>query len=132
MVDGLKGGAIDLTDLDGLLVVDVWASWCGPCVSGIPRLQEVASTYAEQDVRVVGLSVDDKKSSAVAFFRGAGEMTHDLGWIGGQGWDALQLTGIPALFVIDTEGTVLEHIQGYRGGKDRRLEAAFDAALAPG
>ena len=132
VVDALRGGAIELTDLEGPLVVDVWATWCGPCVSGMPHLQEVASAYAERNVRVVGLSVDDKKAPAIAFFRGAGEMSYDLAWIGGKGWDVLQLTGIPALFVIDADGTVIEQIQGYGGANDTRLEMALDAALAPG
>lgn len=126
--DALKGGRLAVvTEGSTATVVDVWATWCGPCVAGMPHLQEVAAAYADRGVRVVGLSVDRDKGAAKRFFRGA-TVAYDLGWHGPTGFADLSIEGIPALFVLDGEGKVVQRITGYRKG-DTRLEAALDAVL---
>jgi thiol-disulfide isomerase/thioredoxin len=112
---------------DGILVVDVWATWCGPCVMGMPHLQDVASKYEDRGVRVVGLSVDDKAVTARKFFKGV-TVDYDLAWVGKPGWEALEISGIPAMFVVDADGTVTDMIQGYGEG-DTRLETALERLL---
>ncbi|NCG19558.1 MAG: redoxin domain-containing protein, partial [Rhodobacterales bacterium] len=80
----MEGGDLSLQH-DGILVIDLWATWCGPCVQGMPHLQSVAKEYADQGVRVVGLSVDDKQAKVTKFFRGA-TVDYELGWISKTGF----------------------------------------------
>lgn len=57
-----KGGTTSLDDLKGKYVyVDVWATWCGPCIAEIPALKEVEKKYHGKNIEFVSISVDDKK-----------------------------------------------------------------------
>lgn len=140
-VHPLMGSAFpftEYTDLNGrtqslqtdgdILVVDFWATWCGPCIQGMPHLQEVAQHYAEQGVRVLGLSVDEKVAEARAFFDHDIAIDYTVGWVGEGGFETGQFNGIPSLFVLDREGNIHAYIKGYSRG-DQRLEQALDALL---
>ncbi len=57
-----KGGKTSLADLKGRYVyVDVWATWCGPCIAEIPALKEVEKEYHNKNIEFVSISVDTEK-----------------------------------------------------------------------
>lgn len=57
-----KGGKTSLESLKGKYVyIDVWATWCGPCLRELPALQKVEETYEGKNIEFVSLSVDTKK-----------------------------------------------------------------------
>ena len=128
--DRLGGGSIDLSAAE-VMVVDLWATWCGPCVQGMPHLQEVAEDYADRGVRVVGLSVDENPSAVKKFYKGVDldVVAYELGHVGRSGFDTMKVSGIPALFVVDREGKIVSFISGYGGTDDHRLEQALDDLL---
>lgn len=121
------GGTLSLADVEGIKVIDLWATWCGPCVSGMPHLQEVAAAYADRGVSVIGVSVDEKLSTVKRFMSGV-QVDYQLAWFGREGFEVAKVSGIPALFVIDDHGKVRHHIGGYGKG-DTRLEEALDGLL---
>jgi len=126
--EGLGGGQVAILGNEAsATVIDVWATWCGPCVAGMPHLQEVAEAYEEKGVKIVGLSVDENKGVAKRFYKGA-EVSYDLAWFGDDGFKAMKITGIPSLFVLDGDGVVVRKITGYASG-DTRLEEALDEVL---
>ena len=55
-----------------------------------------------------------------------------MGWGGRDGFEIGQFSGIPSLFVVDTDGTIAEYIVGYGGKGDSRVEEAIEALLADG
>lgn len=56
------GGKISLNDLRGTyLYIDVWATWCGPCIEEIPFLKKVEQQYGDKNIRFVSISVDKEK-----------------------------------------------------------------------
>lgn len=64
---GLEGS---LPDLDGkALLVDFWASWCGPCRQAMPAVAELHETYKDQGLVVLGVSLDSSKSDMDAFLK---------------------------------------------------------------
>jgi thiol-disulfide isomerase/thioredoxin len=57
-----EGKKVSLSDLKGkVVVVDIWATWCGPCVKEIPYLKELSEALKGQDVSFVSISVDEPK-----------------------------------------------------------------------
>lgn len=106
-LERLDGGAIALADLRGqVVVVDFWATWCGPCEQTIPVLQAFHEKYAER-VNVLGVSVDWDREAIAPFVAEHG-MTYPV-LLGDEGL-ALRFgaPGFPSLFVIDAEGRIHE------------------------
>jgi thiol-disulfide isomerase/thioredoxin len=59
----LQGQAQRLSALRGhIVVVNFWATWCGPCQEELPRLSRLAEEWAGKDVRFVAVSIDDRKN----------------------------------------------------------------------
>lgn len=67
----LEGEPLALADLDGPVVVNFWASWCGPCAKEAPELQALSKQF-EGDVSFIGVNVKDSKAAALAFERNLG------------------------------------------------------------
>jgi len=60
--ENYKGGTTSLEDLKGKYTyIDVWATWCGPCIREIPSLQKVEEDYKGKNVQFVSISIDEKK-----------------------------------------------------------------------
>src|SRR5215468_1067601 len=60
----LDGKNTKLADYSGkVLVVDLWATWCGPCVQEIPHLMEIAREYKDRGVEVLGLTREDPENT---------------------------------------------------------------------
>ncbi len=65
----LQGKAFDLADYAGdVVILDVWATWCGPCRDVMPHLQEIHEEFGDRGVHVVAVSTDDKGEAVVRPF----------------------------------------------------------------
>jgi thiol-disulfide isomerase/thioredoxin len=65
------GNKVDLNALKGKVVlVDFWASWCGPCRQEMPVLEELHKKYAEQGLVIVGVNIDTNPKKMNNFLRG--------------------------------------------------------------
>jgi thiol-disulfide isomerase/thioredoxin len=118
------GNAFKLADFDGkVLIVDLWATWCGPCREQAPQLAELSSRYRDQGLEVVGLSLDERSNQAgVADFIKTVGINYTVGYASNRVSGAF-LTGtedetgeapIPQLFIFGRDGKLVEHLIGYR------------------
>jgi thiol-disulfide isomerase/thioredoxin len=83
-------------------VVNMWASWCGPCREEMPAVQRFASTHP--DVRVIGVAVNDQIDDARAFAKEVG-VRFPLGFDADhQVADAYAVSGLPTTVVLDRQG----------------------------
>ena len=83
-------------------VVNLWASWCGPCKEEMPAVQRFAT--ANPGVRVVGIAIDDAPDAARQFAREVG-VTFPLGVDSDDGvGDGYGVTGLPTTFLLDRQG----------------------------
>jgi len=108
----MDGGQISLKDLRGQVVVlNFWASWCGPCRLEVPVLEQVWKDYGDE-VAFVGIAHNDLPEQVRAFVERYG-MTFPNGVdINGGIARAYGLTSVPQTFVIDEEGFVQAHQMG--------------------
>jgi len=91
-----------------VLLLNVWATWCPPCVEEMPTMQRVHEMYADRGLRVVAVSVDDSGAEdLIREFREEHGLTfeilHDPAYAV---FDAYKLNGVPMSFLIDAYGVI--------------------------
>lgn len=108
-----KGGDLSLTDLKGKYVyVDVWATWCGPCIREIPSLKEVEKQFHGQNVEFVSTSIDQAKDHDkwVSMVKdkdlGGVQLMADKDWNSKFVRD-YAIQGIPRFILIDPNGNIV-------------------------
>lgn len=96
------------------LVLNVWATWCGPCVAEMPALDQLATKIAGDGIVVLPISIDAKGLPAVKEFYATHHIEHLPILLDPDGAVArvLKLPGIPASLFIDREGRVVGHVLG--------------------
>jgi thiol-disulfide isomerase/thioredoxin len=112
---GIDGKPVTLADSKGkVILLNFWATWCGPCRAEIPDLIELQNKYKDH-LQILGLVVDDDDPEAIKKFVGKTHINYPVALA----TDDLRLEygGIPALptsFVLDAEGRVVQKHEGLR------------------
>jgi thiol-disulfide isomerase/thioredoxin len=125
-VDGAK------TPLDafaGPLIVDMWATWCGPCINAMPSLKALADRYADKGLRVLGVSLDDNEAVLRRFLAGTTDVPWTIAWYGRDGFRDAGIDGIPALFILNRAHEVVYVGHGRVEAGDVEVEEAIRRAL---
>lgn len=123
-----KGKQFRLRDQRGkVVVIDFWATWCGPCVAAMPKVEAIHNDYKAKDVLVYGINTEDSKSSAVRKFMSNKKTTYGSLMDGDDVSNQYKVSAIPAFFVIDAEGKIAYSGTGFR---EKEIRTAIDKALA--
>jgi thiol-disulfide isomerase/thioredoxin len=113
---GLDGKIVRLSDFEGKVVlVDFWATWCGPCRMEVPHLKELYSRYSGKGLELVGISLDTAGPGVVRPFVEKNDIPYTI-VMGDQATANLYggVTAIPTAFLIDRKGRVIKKYVGYR------------------
>ncbi|HEX6247860.1 MAG TPA: redoxin domain-containing protein [Nocardioidaceae bacterium] len=110
----LDGGVYDLDqDPADVVLVNVWASWCGPCKAEYPVLAAAAEGLKPRGLSVVGINTQDKPEAAERFLREmGGEVYPSVVDVEGRHAVDWGTFGIPETFVVDDSGTVRARLVG--------------------
>lgn len=112
---GLLGESRQLSDFLGKpLLINVWASWCGPCRDEMSSLERLARRYNGRQLHVIGVSTDDDGRHAAAFLRQAGVSFPNFLDNKLQLENMLGADKIPLTILIDANGKVIRKITGAR------------------
>lgn len=131
---GPTGGAISLEALRGKVVLlDFWASWCGPCKLSFPWMSQMQARHGARGLQVVAVNLDREARAAEAFLRAVQpQMSAPLVIAYDGAGDTPKRYGVQAMptsVLIGADGVVALHHPGFRDDDKPALEAAIGAAL---
>jgi thiol-disulfide isomerase/thioredoxin len=111
--DAVSGKQVSIKGLQGkVVVVDFWATWCGPCVAEMPTMKKLYAEHKDHGVEFVGVSLDSADGGLDALKAFVKE--REIPWpqyFQGNGWESKfstswGITGIPCVFVVDADGNL--------------------------
>lgn len=129
-------GSFRLSDFSGkVVVINLWATWCGPCRREVPDYEKVRKNFAGKPVEFIGLTAEDPRTASERVKQFARDFNFGfrLGWIDRE-TEHILMNGrslIPQTIVIGTDGRIIAHWNGYSSGQSRsRLHDTIERALA--
>src|SRR5215208_2711179 len=129
------GSPIKLANYSGkVLLVNLWATWCGPCRMETPELVKLHKEFQSRGVEMIGLSTEDPDASAesVKNFVREYEVDYQIGWATREVAQGLMQgkTNIPQSFIIARDGRILKRFIGFNPqSTPPQLKKALEDAL---
>jgi peroxiredoxin len=126
----LEGKAVKLADHAGkeVVILDFWATWCGPCIKAMPIIDGVAHAFKDKGVVLYAVNLREGPDKIKAFLEQRKLSTHVLLDPKGEVGDKYQVEGIPQTVVIGKDGKVAKVFVGLLPDLKQRLTAELEAA----
>jgi thiol-disulfide isomerase/thioredoxin len=127
----LGGKEVTLASLKGKVVLlDFWATWCGPCKAAMPTMQKLHDDYKDKGVVILGVNTWEQEADAAKAYMTKKKFTYGCLLKGDELAAAYGVRGIPTLVVIGKDGKVAEVEVGLADPSGAGLRKVLDAALA--
>lgn len=125
----LGGGSVKLSDLRGRIVImECWATWCGPCRFSLPSLELIYRRYRDRGVTVLLLNQGEKANQIQRWAEKrftAPILLDATGSVAAR----YKVDGIPRLFIVGQDGQLVYEHAGYGGGLEHNLTLILDGML---
>lgn len=108
-IKSIDGNIFKVADLKGkVLLLNMWATWCGPCREEMPQLVAMETDHKDKDFKVIGLNIDNETPEQIKPFAEKMKLNYELAWADESLYRALlkvsKFDGIPQSYLIDREG----------------------------
>ena len=128
-IDLLGGGKLDLTALKGknIVILDFWATWCGPCITAMPQIEKVASEFKKKGVVLYAVNLEETAAEVQHFAEQNGvtaKIALDTADTVARDYQA---TSIPQTVLIGKDGTIQVVHVGLSSNLERQLRKELDA-----
>jgi thiol-disulfide isomerase/thioredoxin len=112
-LEGRDGGGIRISQLRGnVVLVNFWATWCGPCRAELPLLQDLYNKYSDRNFTVLAVNVDTDRDRVAPFLK-TNNLTLPIYYANANDVSALTWQGIPTSFIVAPDGKLEKAYVGY-------------------
>ncbi len=123
-VNDLNGNEVKFSQYRGKVVLlNIWATWCPPCVKEIPDLNELHHAYKDKDVAILGVTVDAKVGDVTDALKSDLKIDYPVWFANEEFIKQFQVSSIPHTLIIDKNGKVVQQMTGMQS------KTVFDEAL---
>ena len=127
----LEGKKVRLADLKGQVVmINFWASWCGPCRQEMPLLNDIYASYKKAGFVLLGVNVDESVADAKGFLAKTPVKFPVLHDAEGKVADLYKNQAMPSSYFVDRKGNLAYLHQGYRPGEENDYKKVIKKLLA--
>ena len=123
--DGTEQKLSDYVGHGEYVLVDFWASWCGPCRREMPTIKDIFAKYNGQGLKILGVAVNDEVEDTQKAIEDLGIEWSVISDVQGKTLDLYGISGIPYLILFAPDGTIVS-----RGARGEGLKAVVDAAMS--
>ena len=125
-IKSLDGGTFKVADRKGQVVLlNLWATWCGPCRAEMPELVAMQNKYSDKNFKIIGLNTDDESADDIKEFVGKMKLNYEIAWadrpVTAELFRFSRASAIPQSFLIDREG----HLRGVFTGSGPKAIASM-------
>jgi thiol-disulfide isomerase/thioredoxin len=112
-LEGRDGGGIRVSQLRGnVVLVNFWATWCGPCRAELPLLQDLYNKYSDRNFTVLAVNVDNDRDRVAPYLK-TNNLTLPIYYANANDVSALTWQGIPTSFIVAPDGRLEKAYVGY-------------------
>lgn len=113
-----------------LILVNLWATWCAPCLREIPELQQLKQQYANKNIAIVPISIDEEIKEVRPFLNKHGFKNYST-WLDPDKniEQIIPANVVPATYVFDAKGNLIGFIRGYLDWSDKNVAPYLDKLI---
>lgn len=134
-IKNLDGTAFTVNDKKGrIILLNLWATWCGPCRAEMPALVRLQDKYGSQGFEVIGLNTDDEEVEKINAFVADMKLNYPIAYADTNLQSSLikisKFPGIPQSFLIDREGNLRGVFKSANAAEIAKLEATVEKVMS--